>query len=101
MCLLDKNNVATDAATDNAMDATTDEFLTSRRYCSAIRQSIIPIAIALFHKTDLWHISCDSAGIGDTCRKVCIYDIQNSVYNGSIGWILWINNNNDRFKSKG
>ena len=34
MCLLDKNNVATDAATDNAMDATTDEFLTSRRYCS-------------------------------------------------------------------
>ena len=32
MCLLDKNNVATDAATDNATDyatdATTDEFLT-------------------------------------------------------------------------
>ena len=61
MCLLDKNNVATDAATDattdattdNATDATTDEFLTSRRYCSAIRQSIIPIAIALFHKTDI------------------------------------------------
>lgn len=25
----------------------------SRRYCSAIRQSIIPIEIALFHKTDL------------------------------------------------
>ena len=49
MCLLDKNNVAT----DNATDATTDEFLTSRRYCSAIRQSIIPIAIALFHKTDI------------------------------------------------
>ena len=28
MCLLDKNNVATDAATDNATDATTDEFST-------------------------------------------------------------------------
>lgn len=53
MCLLDKNNVATDAATDNAMDATTDELLTSRRYCSVIRQSIIPIAIALFHKIDI------------------------------------------------
>ena len=49
VCLLDKNNVAT----DNATDATTDEFLTSRRYCSVIRQSIIPIAIALFHKTDI------------------------------------------------
>lgn len=43
----------------------------------------------------------DSAGLGDTCRKVCIYDIQNSVYNGNMSWILWINNNNDRFKSKG
>ena len=53
MCLLDKNNVATDAATDATTDNATDEFLTSRRYCSAIRQSIIPIAIALFHKTDI------------------------------------------------
>lgn len=28
VCLLDKNNVATDAATENTTDATTDEFLT-------------------------------------------------------------------------